>query len=73
LQTRCQWLLTVVLATQEAEIGRVAVRTQLRQQVTRPYLKKKKKKKNHKTELMEWFKVWALSSNPSIAKKKKKG
>jgi glutamyl/glutaminyl-tRNA synthetase len=35
--------------------------------------KKKEKKKNFtKIELVKWFKVQSLSSNPSTAKKKKK-
>jgi hypothetical protein len=29
------------------------------------------KKKNHKKGLVEWLKVWALSSSPRTAKKKK--
>jgi hypothetical protein len=36
----------------------------------RPYLKEKKKKKNHKKGLVEWLKVKALSSNPSTRDKK---
>jgi hypothetical protein len=35
------WLTPVILATQEAEIRRITVRTQLGQQFTRPYLGKK--------------------------------
>jgi hypothetical protein len=30
------------------------------------------KKKNHKKGLVEWLKVWALSSSPRTAKKKKR-
>jgi hypothetical protein len=42
--------------------------------IVRPYLKKKKTKipKNHKTRLVEWLNVKALSSNTTTAKKKKK-
>jgi hypothetical protein len=44
------------------------VQSQPRQTVQRPYLKNTL----HKKGLVEWLKVKALSSNPSIAKKKKK-
>jgi hypothetical protein len=35
---------------------------------SRPYLEKT----DHKKRLVEWFKMYALSSNPTTAKKKKK-
>jgi hypothetical protein len=44
------------------------VQSQPRQTVQRPYLKNTL----HKKGLVEWLKVKALCSNPSIAKKKKK-
>jgi hypothetical protein len=47
-----------MLATQEAEICRIAVQSQPRQNSsTRPYAQKKKKKILHKKGLVEWFKV----------------
>jgi hypothetical protein len=47
------WRLTpVILATQEAEIRRIELQRQSRQKI---YLQKKKK--NHKTGLVEWLKV----------------
>jgi hypothetical protein len=57
----------VIPAIQEAEIRRITVQSQLRQIVheTLP------QKTYHKKWLVEWLKVWALSSNPSTAKKKK--
>jgi hypothetical protein len=58
---RHQWLMPVILATQEdleASPGK---------KFTRPYLEKP----FTKTELVEWLKVKVLSSNPSMAKKKK--
>jgi Fic family protein len=60
---------TCNLATQEAEIRRIAVQSQL-WQIVRETLSQKKKK-NHKKGLVEWLKVQALSSNPNPAKKKK--
>jgi hypothetical protein len=54
----------VILATQEAEIRRIAVRSQLGQTV-REILSQKP---FTKLGLMEWLKVKALSSSPSTAK-----
>jgi hypothetical protein len=72
----CWWLTPVILATQEEEIKRIAVRSQpwgnsseaLSQK--KPFTKKKKKKK--KGLVVEWLKVKTLSSSPSIKKKKKR-
>jgi hypothetical protein len=66
---RCQALLTsVILATQEAEIRRIAVQSQPGQKkFARPCLEKP----FTKIGLVEWLKVKALSSSPSTAKKKK--
>jgi hypothetical protein len=61
---------TIILDTQEAEIRRVLARSQ-------PWTKRSRysisKKKHHKKELVERppSKHDALSSNPSVAKKKK--
>jgi hypothetical protein len=58
----------VILATQEAEIRRITVQSQSRQIVCETL----SHKTLHKTRAGEWLKVKALSSNPSIAKKKKR-
>jgi hypothetical protein len=44
----------VILATHEAEVRRITVRSQLVKYFSRPYLKKKK---NHKKGLVGWLKV----------------
>jgi hypothetical protein len=53
---RRQWLTPVILATQEAEIRRISVRSQPRQIVCES-LSQKKKKTLHKKGLVDWFKV----------------
>jgi hypothetical protein len=58
----------VILATQEAEIRRIEVRSQPRQIVLRDPLSGKN---FTKIGLVEWLKVKALSSSPSTAEKKK--
>jgi hypothetical protein len=45
---RCQWLTPVILTTQEAEIGRMAVRRQTWANSSRDLHLKKKKKKSQK-------------------------
>jgi hypothetical protein len=45
-----RWLTPAILATQVAEIRRIAVQSHPRQ-IARPYLKKKKKKKSHKIKI----------------------
>jgi hypothetical protein len=55
---KCWWLTPTILATQEAEIKRIMVQSQLRQIAL-------------KKGLVVWFEVWALSSNPNTAKKNK--
>jgi hypothetical protein len=72
LRAECGWPTPVILATQEAEIRRVAVQSQPRQIVYRTLSQKKKKKKKSQKGLVEWFKVKALSSSPSSAKTKNK-
>jgi hypothetical protein len=62
----CWWLTPVILATREAEIKRIAVRS-LPNSSTRPYLKKP----FTKIGLAEWLMVKALSSSPSTPPKKK--
>jgi hypothetical protein len=49
------WFMSVILATQEAEIRRIAVQSQPRQIIHEilPYLKKI----HHKKGLVEWLKV----------------
>jgi hypothetical protein len=59
--------MTVIQATQEAEIRRISVRSHLGKRFTRPYLEKPLTK----IGLVEWLKVKALSSSPSTTKKKK--
>jgi hypothetical protein len=58
----------VILATQEAEIRRIAVRSQPRhivlETLSRKYLTQKR-------GLVEWLKALVLSSRPSTTKKKK--
>jgi hypothetical protein len=56
----------VILATWVAEIRGIMVQSQLRQIV----LETLARKTPHKKGLVEWLKVWALSSNPSTTKKK---
>jgi hypothetical protein len=58
----------VILATQEAEVRRIEVRSQPGQIV----LGTLSRKTHHKKGLVEWLKVKALSSSHSTAKKKKK-
>jgi hypothetical protein len=56
----------VIPATQEAEIRRIAVRGQ----PGKIAVETLSRKTHHKKGLVEWFKVKALSSNPSTQKKK---
>jgi hypothetical protein len=56
-----------MLATQAAEIRRIAVRSQPGQIFERPYLEKPYHKK---IGLVEWLKVKALRSSPNTTKKK---
>jgi hypothetical protein len=61
------WLTPVILATQEAEIRRIEVQSQLGQRVLQdPILKNP----ITKIGLVEWLKVKALSSNPNTKSKK---
>jgi hypothetical protein len=63
-----QWLIPIILATQEAEIKRIKIQNQPREKFVRPYLKKT----HHKKGLVEWLKVEVLSSSPSTRGEKKK-
>jgi hypothetical protein len=58
-----------MLATQEAEIKKITVRSQPGQIVHETLFQKTQ----HKKGMVEWFKMLALSSNPITTKKKKKG
>jgi hypothetical protein len=73
LVARHQWLMPIILATQEAEIRRITVRSQPRQMFTRPYLKipftknragkvaqsegPKFKPQYHKTKMLAYYKL----------------
>jgi hypothetical protein len=57
----------VILATQEAKIRRIKVRSQSRQIVHETL---SRKTLSQEIGLVEWLKVKALSSSPSTAKKK---
>jgi hypothetical protein len=57
----CWWLTPVILATQEAEIRRITVRSQPGQIVQETLSQKHPSPKG----LVEWLKVKALSSNPN--------
>jgi hypothetical protein len=63
-----QWLTPVILATQEAEIRRIAVRSQPGQIVHKTLFPKTL----HKKGLVEWLKVKVLTSSPSTGKKRQK-
>jgi hypothetical protein len=64
---RCQWLRPIILATQEAEIRRIAVQSQTKQIVCESLSQKYPSQKG----LVEWLKVKALSSSPVPHTKKK--
>jgi hypothetical protein len=68
--SRRQWLTPVILATQEAEIRRFTVWSQPQANSSRDPISKKP---NTKKRLMEWLKVWALSSSPGTAHTKFNG
>jgi hypothetical protein len=57
----------VILATQKAEIRKVAVQSQPREIVHKTLSQKTLQKK-----VVKWFKVKALRSSPSTAKKKER-
>jgi hypothetical protein len=59
-----RWLTAVILATQEAEIRRIVVRSQPGQIVPRDFISKKPLTK---IGLAKWFKVKAPSSSPSTS------
>jgi hypothetical protein len=54
IHTGHQWLMPIILVTQEAEIRRTAVRSQT--QANSPGDPISKKKKHHETGLAEWLK-----------------
>jgi hypothetical protein len=67
VQAKHRWLTPAILATQEAEIRRILVRSQPRQIVLETLSQKKPSQKG----LAEWLKVKALGSSPSARKKRK--
>jgi hypothetical protein len=56
-------LTLVILATQEAEIRRIAAQSQPKANSLQDPISKNL----HKKGLLEWLKVWTLSSSPSTA------
>jgi hypothetical protein len=62
----CWWLTPVILATQEAEIRRIVVRSQPWANSSQDPISKNP---NTKKGLVEWLKVKVLSSSPSAAEK----
>jgi hypothetical protein len=67
IEARRQWLMPIILATQEAKIRRISVQSHPGQLVRKTL---SRKKTLHKNGLVEWSKVKALSSSPSTTKKK---
>jgi hypothetical protein len=55
-----------ILATEEAEIRRIR-----RPANANSFMRFSLKKTHHKNGLVEWLKVYVLSSNPSLKKNKK--
>jgi hypothetical protein len=64
-----RWLTPVILTTQEAEIRRIMVQSQPGQIVQETL---SRKTLSQKMGLVEWLKVKALSSSPSMTKTKKR-
>jgi hypothetical protein len=62
-------LMPVILVTQKAEIRRIVVQSQPRQIVPETL---SWKKKTSQKRLVEWLKVYALSSSPNTTPHKKK-
>jgi hypothetical protein len=61
--------MSVILATQEAEIRRISVQNQLGEIACETLSQKKKTKPITKIRLMKWLKVKSLNSNHSTTKK----
>jgi hypothetical protein len=66
-QANRQWLVPVILATQEAEIRKSVVQSQPLASSSQDPISKKPSQKG----LVEWLKMKALSSNPSTTKNKR--
>jgi hypothetical protein len=69
------WLMLVILATQEAEIRRIKIRSQPGQIVCKTlaqkYLSKRKKERKKEKGLVEWLKIGPEFKPPILQKKKK--
>jgi hypothetical protein len=61
-----QWLMPIILATQEAEIRRIAIQSQPQQIVCETL----SQKNHHEKGLVEWLKMKALNSSQYNNKKK---
>jgi hypothetical protein len=72
VKARHWWLTPVTLATQEAEIRRILVQSQLREKLHKT-LSQRYFSQKRGGELTEWLKVKALSSSPSTGKKDDEG
>jgi hypothetical protein len=74
IPTERQWLTRVTLATLEAEMRRIKVRSQPSKWFSRPYLKNTQHSAGRVAQMVEHLlgKCETLSSSPTVDKKKKK-